>query len=65
MVVPFKEWERPGLGTRKEENEKQEFGFGGFECVKCNMPILLTSGKNKKKCWMCKSGVQKRSLSQR
>lgn len=65
MVVPLKEWERLGLGIRREENEKQEFGFGGFECVKCDMSILLTSVKNKKKYWMCKSGVQKRSLSLR
>ena len=65
MVVPLKEWERLRLGTRREEDEKQEFSFGSFECVKCDMSILLTSVKNKKKCWMCKSGVQKRSLSPR
>lgn len=35
-------------GTRKEEDEKQEFGFGGFGCVKNDMPNLLTSGKTKK-----------------
>lgn len=48
---------------RGEGDEKQEFGFHGFGHIKCEMSPLLTCVGGQEKCWMCKSGVQRRSLN--